>query len=120
MLEALINAGNEMFGAVMLIVVGLVVAGGNQIKNRILALMESKLDEEALARLEKALANVIDAAEAQGKNITAADAAAYLQDFNPADLKRFDLSGERLLDRAEVALAAKAADRPVARPIAAE
>ena len=122
MLESLINAGNEIFGAFMLIIVGAVVAGGNQIKNRFLALMESKLDAEALERLEKALSNVIDAAEAEGKAITPIDAVSYLKAFNPSDLERFELSEDSLLDRAAVALAIKASNRPNARPamVAAE
>ena len=116
MLEALANAGNEMFAAILSILFGAVVVGGNQIKNRVLAMMESKLDAEALDRLEKALSNVIDAAEAEGKAITPIDAVSYLKAFNPSDLKRFKLSEDSLLDRAAVALAIKASNRPAARP----
>ena len=79
-----------------------------------IARTEGFLDENARQRLEVMFDNAISALEAEGKAITVDDVLRYAKRFNPGDLDRLKLEGDRLVSRVKTAIKARSASGPVA------
>ena len=110
-MNELINTyGAEIFAAFAVPIVGYLAALARRYVNAATARMDSFMDDESRARLEAAFDNAIAAAESAGKAASLNDVIGYVQKFNPGDLARFPaLRGERLIERARTAIAARRA-----------
>jgi phosphoglucomutase len=104
----LASYGAEIFAAIATPVVVYLAALARSYVKASVARMDSFMDEEARARLEAAFDNAIAAAEKAGSAVQLKDVIDYAQRMNPGDLARFDLSGNKLIERAKAAVARRA------------
>lgn len=109
-MNELVNAyATEIFAAIAAPVVVYLAALARSYVKAAVARMDSFMDEEARARLEAAFDNAIAAAEKAGAAVQLKDVIDYAQRFNPGDLARFGLQGNKLAERAKAAIAARRA-----------
>ena len=71
-------------------------------------------DAEAAAGLERAFDNAIAKAQGFADSVDLDMVIEYVSEFNPEDLKRFNLSGDRLVERAKAAIANH---KPAIKPV---
>lgn len=108
----LMGYANEIFAIMAVAVVAYLGDLARQAVKAFTEKTKGMLDEDARYRLEVAADKAIKAAENRGQAVTLDEVIGYLKEFNAGDLKRFELEGQKLVNRVKTAIAAGSTVKP--------
>lgn len=109
MQTVIMSSVNEIFATVLTGIALYVAVKVRAFVGAKLALASDVLDEQSRKRIEAALDNAIAAAQANVSHVTINDVIGYVQKMNPGDLARLNLRGTKLIEKIEIAIAARGA-----------